>query len=239
MIDGSQVCSTCKELKPVSEFYKSNQCKNGLVKFCKSCASKYKKERRLQGKEKRYYIKKKVPKFKIGQKINKLTIQQIIISGKLNKTSYLCICDCGNTKTVSSAWMLKKTLSCGCLKKKENNNMWSGYGAISGTLFGKAKSSALKRNMDFNLTIVDLHNLYEKQNGKCALTGEVLEFGTGFSKRGVYITASLDRIDSSKGYTIDNVQWVHKDVNMMKRNYDNDYFKYICYLVAKHEQDTE
>ena len=29
-------------------------------------------------------------------------------------------------------------------------------------------------------------------------------------------TASLDRIDSSKGYTEDNIQWVHKDVNQMK-----------------------
>ena len=32
------------------------------------------------------------------------------------------------------------------------------------------------------------------------------------------ITASLDRIDSSKGYTIDNLQWIHKVVNIMKRN---------------------
>jgi hypothetical protein len=117
--------------------------------------------------------------------------------------------------------------------------MWAGYGSISGTLFGKAKQSAKKRNMDFDLTIVDLDNLHKKQNGKCALTGEILEFGTNFSKRAIDITASLDRIDSSKGYTVDNIQWVHKDLNMMKRNYDNDYFKYICYLVAKHEQDKK
>jgi hypothetical protein len=180
-----------------------------------------------------------LPKFKIGQKLNKLTIQEILITGKFDKTTYKCVCDCGNIITVSSAWRLKKTLSCGCLKKKEHNNMWAGYGSISGTLFGKAKQSAKKRNMDFDLTIVDLDNLHKKQNGKCALTGEILEFGTNFSKRAIDVTASLDRIDSSKGYTVDNIQWVHKDLNMMKRNYDNDYFKYICYLVAKHEQDKK
>jgi hypothetical protein len=117
--------------------------------------------------------------------------------------------------------------------------MWSGHGKISGTLFGKVKQAALKRNLKFELTIFDLEELRKKQNGKCALTGEILEFGADFSKRSIDITASLDRIDSLKEYTIENVQWVHKDVNMMKRNYDNEYFKYICYLVAKHDQDTK
>ena len=35
---------------------------------------------------------------------------------------------------------------------------------------------------------------------------------------------SLDRIDSSKGYEENNVQWVHKDINLMKNKYDNKYF---------------
>ena len=46
-------------------------------------------------------------------------------------------------------------------------------------------------------------------------------------------TASLDRIDSSKGYTTDNIQWVHKDINIMKNDYGNDYFIEICKKVAK------
>ena len=29
-------------------------------------------------------------------------------------------------------------------------------------------------------------------------------------------TASLDRINSKKGYVEGNIQWVHKDINMMK-----------------------
>lgn len=38
----------------------------------------------------------------------------------------------------------------------------------------------------------------------------------------------LDRIDSSKGYIEGNVQWVHKDVNMMKQNYSQKYFIEMC-----------
>lgn len=38
-------------------------------------------------------------------------------------------------------------------------------------------------------------------------------------------TASLDRIDSTKGYVEENVQWVHKDVNFMKSNLTEQRFK--------------
>lgn len=53
-----------------------------------------------------------------------------------------------------------------------------------------------------------------------------------FHHLGEYNTASLDRIDSSKPYIIDNIQWVHKDINFMKRTYSHDYFIKLCKLVA-------
>ena len=50
------------------------------------------------------------------------------------------------------------------------------------------------------------------------------------------MTASLDRIDSTRGYTVDNIQWIHKDLNRMKWNLPNDYFINICTLVANHNK---
>ena len=47
------------------------------------------------------------------------------------------------------------------------------------------------------------------------------------------ITASLDRIDSSKGYIEGNVQWVHKRVNLMKGNMSTENFIEWCNLVVK------
>lgn len=47
-------------------------------------------------------------------------------------------------------------------------------------------------------------------------------------------TASLDRIDSSKGYVLGNIQWVHKDINKMKLDYDQDYFIDICRRIAEY-----
>jgi hypothetical protein len=45
--------------------------------------------------------------------------------------------------------------------------------------------------------------------------------------------ASLDRIDSSKGYIDGNVQWVHKEVNEMKMQATQNEFIEYCNLVAE------
>ena len=62
--------------------------------------------------------------------------------------------------------------------------------------------------------------LYIDQNKTCALSG--LEIG--WAEVGQDHTASIDRIDSTKGYTLRNIQLVHKDINMMKQQYTNQYF---------------
>ena len=47
-------------------------------------------------------------------------------------------------------------------------------------------------------------------------------------------TASLDRIDSSRGYVIDNIQWVHKDINWLKNDWSQKEFIELCSRVANH-----
>jgi len=46
-------------------------------------------------------------------------------------------------------------------------------------------------------------------------------------------TASLDRIDSSKGYVLDNVQWVHKRVNFLKRDYSEKELLFWCNAISE------
>ena len=63
-------------------------------------------------------------------------------------------------------------------------------------------------------------------NGFCALTG--WEIDMSYSND----TASLDRIESSKGYTKGNIQWVHSMVNMCKNKYSQDKFIEMCQAIA-------
>ena len=74
-----------------------------------------------------------------------------------------------------------------------------------------AKSRAFKKGIDFTITLTDLELLRDRQNNKCYYTG--IEFNNDNS--GV-TSISIDRIDSSGGYTIDNIRLVCTLVNKMK-----------------------
>jgi hypothetical protein len=68
--------------------------------------------------------------------------------------------------------------------------------------------------------------MFEKYDGYCALSG--WEISMDWERP----TASLDRINSSLGYTKDNIQWVHSMVNMTKNKYDQELFIKMCSDVA-------
>lgn len=84
--------------------------------------------------------------------------------------------------------------------------------------------------LEFNITPQYLLDLYNKQDGKCALSKINLPLNT-LSYRNLNL--SLDRIDSNKGYVIGNVQWVDKRINMMKQSFSQDEFINMCIEVAK------
>ena len=65
-----------------------------------------------------------------------------------------------------------------------------------------------------------LLELWNSQNGSCALSGRQMTYGTGAGH--VYTNASLDRIDPLKGYHPGNVQLVCFIVNLMKRDMTTD-----------------
>jgi len=78
--------------------------------------------------------------------------------------------------------------------------------------------------------------LYTQQSNKCALSGLPISISNtvkGDMNRGE-TTASLDRINSTKGYSRDNVQWVHKTVNKMKMDLDESEFIGMCKAIASH-----
>lgn len=98
------------------------------------------------------------------------------------------------------------------------------------------RGSFRDRILDFNITEEDLYNRLITQNSKCALTGEELKVLNFFKKES---NASVDRIDSKKGYVKDNIQWVLKEVNKMKNNFSQEEFIRICNKVSKLHDNFE
>lgn len=74
-----------------------------------------------------------------------------------------------------------------------------------------------------------MDEVFQKQNKKCAYTNIDLFFETS-GKKG---NASLDRINSSLGYTKENVQWVHKKVNIIKWDLSHEEFINFCKTVTE------
>jgi hypothetical protein len=114
------------------------------------------------------------------------------------------------------------------IKTGKSHPCWKGFQDLPFSYFAICRRGAKSRSIPFEITIQDMWNLYVKQNKRCALTN--LPIGFGKNK-----TASLDRIDSNLGYTINNIQWLHKHINIMKQYFDNTYFCEMCKLVAQTE----
>jgi len=149
---------------------------------------------------------------------------------------WLTKCECGNEKIVSSNQLkMGRTRSCGCLKHPcgNKNPRWKGYGEIPARyIYGIKRHSNLPKRT-YKVSLKYLWKLFLKQNRRCVYSGEVLKFK--FNKGDQTATASLDRIDSSKGYVKGNVQWVHKKINVLKSDFSEKEFLELCKQVTNYQ----
>jgi len=155
---------------------------------------------------------------------------------------YKCRCQCGNETTVRGYHLrTAKVKSCGCLcSETTSKRTFKGTGEIFGWYWTKLKRHASERNIPFNITIEFAWELYQRQNGKCAISGIPLKMNFRRWSRNDADdnTASLDRIDSSKPYEADNVQWVHKHINWMKNKFSQQYFIEVCREVTMFQNEA-
>lgn len=173
-----------------------------------------------------------------GYEWNNMKVLNLDISAKKKERYWNIECHCGNIFRLNTYEIFKSNQkSCGCIFKSKDYKLShpnrKGYKDISGIIWSKIKRDAKTRGIQFDLNIEDLWGLLESQNRKCKLSGISIGFGLedGVNAK-KNTTASLDRIDSKKGYTIDNVQWVHKRINMMKQSLSDDDFIFFCKAVA-------
>lgn len=107
----------------------------------------------------------------------------------------------------------------------------------------KARKAYKERNKKVvKITIDDLEELWNKQNGICVYTGVQLRlFAANYSsstkeERNRLYYASLDRIDSTKGYIKGNIQFISTMANHAKGISTDEEMKLFCQYIIQHNK---
>jgi hypothetical protein len=166
-----------------------------------------------------------------GKQIGNWFVKELV-TPKTHPLKWKCICKCGVEKEINVSNLRsdrsKKCKSCSGLERRSKD-------IIPGYIYQIIYQRCRFKNKELNIDKDYLEKLFLEQERKCALTGWEISFAPTISEKN-NTTASLDRINSNLGYVKRNIQWLHKDVNMMKQKLSQDRFIEICKVVANHNK---
>lgn len=92
-----------------------------------------------------------------------------------------------------------------------------------------------KRLGNIDLTVKDLEDIWNNQKGICPYSGINLKLSTNSKRiKNPIEKASIDRIDSNKGYIKDNIQFISYTMNLMKNTMTHEETVEICKIITKY-----
>lgn len=121
---------------------------------------------------------------------------------------------------------------------KSNKNRYEKYSKADSlaAIFALYRRAASFRGLTFDLKLDDLKSMWEKQAGRCYYSGRALTTTVRDPNK-----VSIDRLDSSKGYSRKNSVLCTKRVNFMKREMSVELFREIVRGLYHHmfaEEDS-
>tara|TARA_A100001011_G_scaffold395208_1_gene489529 strand:+ start:65 stop:628 length:564 start_codon:yes stop_codon:yes gene_type:complete len=145
---------------------------------------------------------------------------------------FYCSLSCAGVKNKAS---LGKYLGSGTLDnfkgRRRNKDEFTPFRYLLRSIQRRSK----RRGRCNNLTLEYLKKIWDEQSGKCILTGWDLTLPKDSSSSGgrnsIY-RASVDRIDSSKGYLIGNIRFIAVIANYCKNTFSDEEVKLFCKAVA-------
>lgn len=196
-------CYNCKSEKSLKEFSKNKNRPDGLNSQCKTCHSIY---RKLKYKENKNKEKEQTRKYRSNNYVDTSCaycgscIKRYRTNVKEGKNNF-CNTSCGNYFHERGFDTMKVYLS-------------------------SIKKRARVTKLEFNIDKEYLNHLfYDIQNEKCGVTNIPIFLIRKINKDTLKNTASLDRIDNSKGYIKGNVRFVCLGINYLKnRRSDEEVF---------------
>lgn len=213
-ITNTQICKDCKKELPLTPeyFWRRNDKLSGYDRRCKECHGKW--------------------------ELTKIYKSQRLLDNNI----WVCS-SCGRELELTKINFYKRTDSptgfayrCkNCVGKdpsrydrKSDSENLKQY--LKETLNG-IKQRARKKNLNCDLTLEFLLDLYHKQNELCAISG--LKMTHALCKGRVKTNISVDRIIPSIGYIKDNVQLLCNIINVMKSDMTIDELRTYCTLILQ------
>lgn len=148
---------------------------------------------------------------------------------KRGASVWKCLCECGNIAEVSISNLRNgHTKSCGCLLKEtsyykgKNRALPQGIAARN-SIYNQYRTNANKKHREFNLSMEEFIKLIDGNCFYCGSPPNQIRSATTIST-GKYIFNGIDRIDDSKGYTIENCVSCCRDCNVSKGMKTTDEF---------------
>ncbi len=100
------------------------------------------------------------------------------------------------------------------------------------TMINMARTRAKERGMPFDISHDDIIEKLEAQGGLCALSKTEFDISAAEAGKRRKLNMSIDRIDSTGGYTRDNIRITSVMVNMARLNWSDADFVAMCRAVA-------
>lgn len=175
----------------------------------------------------------------IGQKFDRLRVVGRTRNIK-NQCVWLCICDCGNDKSVRNG-NLPGIKSCGCLrlegamKARGQKDILPAGEAAWRELLRHYHAGAKRRKISWNLADEDFRFLTQQD---CFYCGDPPS-GVMKKKSGDYIYSGVDRMDSSGPYNVENVVSCCTPCNLMKRSMPLRDFLARVSRIAKRQEEKQ
>ena len=155
----------------------------------------------------------------VGKKFGRLTVVSMANErGNRGQIKWNCVCDCGNLHTVTGECLRGgKAKSCGCLKLEyiEKNKFKKNPNREEAILKVQYNHLIRRHNEKSSEEVIDFKTFCQLSKSKCHYCG--LDFSKSIEDRNsesktkkkissvVLKINGIDRLDSSKGYTKDNV----------------------------------
>jgi len=190
----------------------------------------------------RVIIRYKRAKNIIGKRYNRLVVLEQNGWKELtnNRTAiWKCLCDCGNIVDVPLTYLnVESTGSCGCLQKEvaaRNGRANFKGDEISGfnKIKGEYKKRAKLKNMDFDLTDEQIRILFTDKCYYCEAEPKQISRVNAIEQRGLFLYNGIDRVDNTKGYTLENSVSCCKYCNTAKHDLTVEQFINHMKLILK------